>query len=165
MTDWCRNRLRIEGESVYVADLVARCAVPTLALRLSRIVPMPSTVVKGGSEETEWRWEHWGTKSEAIALTCPASRWRLETQRSRPSWVEFNFRTAGAPPKPVVRALAARYPTLTMSLLYFLPDCDVAGCLGAMGGLLAEEEVATRSVLIRDLVEAGLVGGGFRASA
>ena len=116
MPNTCDNRLALAGPRDVVEDLVRVVASEDHALDFERLIPMPDWIKgsvgdgAGGAEWREWRIAHWGVKWNA---------WRVvRTGYGRTGRVRYRFRTAYAPPLPILDHIAARWPQVTMILRY-----------------------------------------------
>lgn len=92
-------------------------------LDFNQFVPVPQDILNAGFDNDNrpwpksgppvdgysWQSEYWGTKWNAadIAVT-----------RVSPTEVEYEFDTAWSCPRPVIAAMAAQFPTLTIALSY-----------------------------------------------
>lgn len=157
MPNYCENDLYIDGDAADVAAILALIGADRTpcAFDFSAVVPYPAEyaerdaeyqalggfieknkpenaeklaafVAKWGDDRDgfnaggyDWCCENWGTKWQAID---PELR-----QSKRGTLLKFD--TAWAPPEPVIRALAKRFPNVRLSLEYF------EGGMGYSGGL------------------------------
>ena len=79
----------------------------------------------------EWNVKHWGTKWEPEE--------NIQVTNDSPSHARFLFSTAWSPPLPVIRAMAAAFPTLAFSLNYWEGGCGFQGTLHAEFGEILED--------------------------
>jgi hypothetical protein len=147
MPNYCENDLYVRGPSAVIAELMALigadAAMPQF--NFSAVIPYPERMAQMDKEATafgfsrsaltqeektaardayiakygndrdgfnsggyEWCVDNWGTKWGASDVV-----------RRDYGGVCLTFQTAWAPPKPVILALATRFPKLTFSLEYF----------------------------------------------
>lgn len=157
MPNWCECELTVRGPRERVAALVA--AVHSgedengeeSHFDLNKIVPYPEEWARRDAEVEAWREHFMALPIEERRAYGPkdahniggyqwcVERWgtKWNSCESRVSVSErgavFTFSTAWAPPKPVILALAAQYPDLTLTLKYWEREVGFAGALRVRG--------------------------------
>ena len=131
MTDLCRNRLTVSGDTRELAAFVERVQTDEQPLSLERIAPTPENLLKEGWYE--WRIEHWGTKwdAEFEDVTEP-----LRVRRTRATYV---FVTEFAPPVAWIERASEAFAALTFRLDYAAADGSVSGVAEVRRGEVVRE--------------------------
>lgn len=154
MPNWCESDLYVYGEDrEKVVELLAgEVDGQATALDFNKIIPMPEvlreTVAGSGLSAAQqaacdaavkatgyrdwydWSYANWGTKWNASGI-------EIENQPEKKR-LKISFRTAWAPPHPVIEKLAAMFPSCTFSHRYY--ECGMAykGCNKFRGGKLVK---------------------------
>jgi hypothetical protein len=116
MPNTCANRLAIHGPRDVVEDLVRVVASEDQMLDFERLIPTPGQVKDsvgdgaGGADWRGWRIANWGVKWNAWEV--------VRAGYGRTGRVRYRFRTAYAPPLPILDHIAARWPQVTMILSF-----------------------------------------------
>lgn len=137
MPNWCSNTLKVEGEIEELANLIKFLNQPYTitygekTFTYSKPVFSFRNVIQPPEENLEeyykngwygWNIEHWGTKWDiANADGTSGSDVFCEKDSLPMNYVTYVFDTAWAPPRPVIEALSAKYPTLTFTHSYIEP--------------------------------------------
>ena len=80
----------------------------------------------------EWCNEHWGTKWGLYDVT-------LVEDHPEDGRLAYTFRSAWAPPVPVIKAMALRYPELTFHLVFYECGAGYQGSLKVRGEAVLED--------------------------
>ena len=141
MPNWCENSLEVNGpkeevkkfvEFVKGTDTEWEGDGEEQVLSFQKILPVPKAVVKKGFDKTGYNWcsKNWGTKWSASDV---------EFTKNTPNNVVYEFMTAWSPPTPVVKALAKKFPKLTLILKYDEPGVGFRGHLTMEKGKVAHD--------------------------
>lgn len=140
MPNWCVNQVEIFGEPAVVAELVKFVReensedTDAQVFSFRNIVPTPDDPrymrahVWGSEAETDpinwynWNIENWGTKWSANNAYLSESY-----NEGVDDVAEYEFETAWSPAEPVIAALSAKFPTLTISHRYCEAGIGYAG--------------------------------------
>ena len=131
MSDLCRNRLTVWGDTRQLASFVERVETDEQPLSFETIAPTPEDLLKEGWYE--WRLEHWGTKwdAEFEDVTEP-----LRVRRTRATYV---FLTTFSPPVTWIEHVSEAFPGLTVRLEYAAADGSFSGVKEVRGGDVVRE--------------------------
>jgi hypothetical protein len=131
VSDFCRNRLTVSGDTQELAAFVERVETEEQPLSFETIAPTPSDLLKEGWYD--WRIEHWGTKwdAEFEDVTEP-----LRVRRTRATYV---FLTMFGPPVAWIERAGEAYPALTFRLDYEAVDGSFSGVKEVRGGEVVRE--------------------------
>ena len=131
MSDLCRNRLTLSGDTQELAAFVERVKTDEQPLSFETIAPTPEDLLKEGWYE--WRIEHWGTKwdAEFEDVTEP-----LRVRRTRATYV---FVTVFGPPVSWIERASEAFPALTFRLDYAAVDGSFSGVKEVRGGEVVRE--------------------------
>ena len=146
MTNWCFNRLRINGP-IADAEQFQQQAVgfspwyqpepydEADALNFHSLVPIPPAVLAAGCEPagTDWERQHWGCQSgaERSALT---ETWH--------GGALYEFDTAWNPPLAFLQTVSQSWPTLVFVLDYEEPGNAFKGLARTQAGTMEHYCVA-----------------------
>lgn len=134
MPNHCHNDVYIRGDAAQLAQCLALIGAdrPAPAFDFNAVIPYPAEFAERDAEShvlgyekfrekygpnakdgfnsggIEWRYEKWGTKWNA----CDVARRDYDG-------VCVTFQTAWSPPIPVIAALHAKFPKLSISIEYF----------------------------------------------
>ena len=131
MSDLCRNRLTVGGDTHELAAFVEQVETDEQPLSFETIAPTPTGLLKKGWYE--WRIEHWGTKwdAEFDEVTEP-----LRVRRTRATYV---FLTVFGPPVAWIERASEAFPALTFRLDYSAADGAFSGVKEVRGGDVTRE--------------------------
>ena len=131
MSDLCRNRLTVGGDTQELAAFVEQVQTDEQPLSFETIAPTPEDLLKEGWYE--WRIEHWGTKwdAEFEDVTEP-----LRVRRTRATYV---FLTVFGPPVAWIERASEAFPALTFRLDYAAVDGLFSGVKEVRGGDVVRE--------------------------
>lgn len=151
MPNWCENDLWIHGPKVFRDELLAFVASgEDSPFDFNNIVPQPEIYHMFGSPPLgqleldlsataqalfgyldwySWCGANWGTKWNA----------RHTIVQQHKTSIKFKFSTAWGPPEPVIDALAAKYPALTITHKYYECGMQYQGRAIYRGGIAAEK--------------------------
>ena len=131
MTDLCRNRLTVSGDTQELAAFVGRVRTDKQPLSFETIAPTPADLLKEGWYE--WRIEHWGTKwdAEFEDVTEP-----LRVRRTRATYV---FLTVFGPPVAWIERASKAFSALIFRLDYSAVDGSFSGVKEVRGGEVVRE--------------------------
>jgi hypothetical protein len=139
MPNWVDNRIVISGPATDVEALIVFMKGPDRCFDFGQLIPMPRGLVGSASPPPDvktgksliaqygyqdwytWSVANWGTKWGACnGGPAPLTESPLEVLAAAGGpdptrEIEYTFQTAWGPPTPVVRALAARFPTCTLT--------------------------------------------------
>lgn len=107
----CRGRSPQYAESEVDRKLFGpRREEPETCLTFSGVVPVPAVILLGTYDRLgyDWQTKHWGTKWDAYGPP--------ELLRTENGSLVYLFRTAWCPPRPWLRAAAAKFPGLRFEL-------------------------------------------------
>lgn len=143
MTNWCRNRLTLEGPSATLRQLFRRYrrADERISLDFERIAPVPSA-------PTGARW---------ACEPIPGQHNRANFPPGGRAWAELHFATAGGPPKEIVECLGSEFPSVRLSLHYYEPAAGFGGLFDMDGGEVTDDHPMSIDPLIQELVNAGVI--------
>ena len=131
MTDLCRNRLTVSGDTQELAAFVDLVRTDEQPLSFEKIAATPANLLKEGWYE--WRIEHWGTKwdAEFEDVTEP-----LRVRRTRATYV---FLTVFGPPVAWIERASEAFPALIFRLDYAAVDGSFSGVKEVRGGEVVRE--------------------------
>jgi len=131
VTDLCRNRLTVSGDTQELAAFVDRVRTDEQPLSFETIAPTPADLLKEGWYE--WRIEHWGTKwdAEFEDVTEP-----LRVRRTRATYV---FLTVFGPSVAWIDRASEAFPALIFRLDYAAVDGSFSGVKEVRGGEVVRE--------------------------
>lgn len=157
MPNWCENDLTLRGPGL--KEAIEQLGGNGEPLDFNTLIPYPEEfdqkdkeaamreawwakadpetrdkypLIKDGfnSGGYEWCVQHWGTKWNA---NCDKGGWNFSPTAAT---ALLSFSTAWSPPMPVIAALAARFPQLTVQLRYYEAGVGFSGRLTYRKGKL-----------------------------
>ena len=131
MSDLCRNRLTLSGDTQELAAFVDQVQTDEQPLSFESLAPTPPDLLKEGWYE--WRLEQWGTKwdAEFEDVTEP-----LRVRRTRATYV---FLTTFAPPVAWIERVSEAFTGLTVRLDYAAADGSFSGVKEVRAGEVVRE--------------------------
>ena len=108
-----------------------------------KILSEPKATIDFGKSAnlTEWRWDNWGTRTDAYVVDDPADEWQNKDETINLINSFGQFETAWSPPLKVVRKLQKMFPDYSFALDYIDEQFMFCGCLDIKGeDDLSEEE-------------------------
>ena len=100
-----------------------------------KIIKEPKATIDFGKSAnlTEWRWDNWGTRTDAYVVDDPADDWQNKDETINLINSFGQFETAWSPPLPVVRKLQKMFPSYSFALEYIDEQFMFCGCLDIKG--------------------------------
>jgi hypothetical protein len=127
MPNWFHNDIEITGPeadlSRFLAEYINTTDKERPACDFDKIIPQPQEVLQDVAAEPPgasplwytWRNQNWGTKWNASDSYVG---------ERDPERIRLGFQTANGVPDPIYRAIAARFPTLSIRVEYVdFPNC------------------------------------------
>ena len=100
-----------------------------------KILSEPKATIDFGKSAnlTEWRWDNWGTRTDAYVVDDPADEWQNKDETINLINSFGQFETAWSPPLKVVRKLQKMFPDYSFALDYIDEQFMFCGCLDIKG--------------------------------
>ena len=75
-------------------------------------------IIPQGEHDNQWRWDNWGTRTDAYVVDDPADEWQNKDETINLINSFGQFETAWSPPLQVIRKLQKMFPDYSFALDY-----------------------------------------------
>ena len=97
-------------------------------------------IIPQGEHDNQWRWDNWGTRTDAYVVDDPADEWQNKDETINLINSFGQFETAWSPPLQVVRKLQKMFPDYSFALDYIDEQFMFCGTMDIKGADIYTEE-------------------------
>ena len=97
-------------------------------------------IIPQGEHDNQWRWDNWGTRTDAYVVDDPADEWQNKDETINLINSFGQFETAWSPPLQVIRKLQKMFPDYSFALDYIDEQFMFCGTMDIKGADIYTEE-------------------------
>ena len=90
-------------------------------------------IIPQGEHDNQWRWDNWGTRTDAYVVDDPADEWQNKDETINLINSFGQFETAWSPPLQVIRKLQKMFPDYSFALDYIDEQFMFCGTMDVKG--------------------------------